>query len=93
MQSLPGVWDLQPVHQRAEIDANNYRHSLKILDEIDLAAIINYSNSQGQPFSNSVRAILFHIVNHSTYHRGQIATEFRNSGIEPIHTDYILYKR
>ena len=93
MQPLPGVWDLQPVHQRAEIDADNYRHSLKILYEIDLAAIINYSNSQGQPFSNSVRDILFHIVNHCTYHRGQIATEFQNSGIEPIRTDYILYKR
>ncbi|WP_209331385.1 DinB family protein [Lunatimonas salinarum] len=34
-----------------------------------------------------------HIVNHSTYHRGQIATLFRESGLQPVVTDYIMLKR
>ncbi|QLH28398.1 MAG: hypothetical protein HWD63_02710 [Candidatus Parvibacillus calidus] len=39
-----------------------------------------------------MKDIIFHIINHSTYHRGQIAMEFRQSGLEPLNTDYIFYK-
>ncbi|WP_185211767.1 DinB family protein [Sphingobacterium mizutaii] len=35
---------------------------------------------------------MFHIINHSNYHRAQIATELRKQEIEPIQTDYIKYK-
>ncbi|MCF8317339.1 MAG: hypothetical protein K9I02_01220 [Haliscomenobacter sp.] len=55
--------------------------------------IINYSNSKGQLFSNSIQDMLFHIINHSTYHRGQVATEFKRQGLEPLVTDYIFFKR
>lgn len=44
-------------------------------------------------FTNTIGDILFHIVNHSTYHRGQIASDFRESDIEPLNTDYIMFKR
>ena len=37
--------------------------------------------------------MLFHFVNHSTYHRGQIASNLKEHGIEPLVTDYIFYKR
>ena len=37
--------------------------------------------------------ILLHIVNHSTYHRAQVAKELRANGFEPINTDYITYVR
>jgi uncharacterized damage-inducible protein DinB len=93
LQPLFGVWDAQPVEQMSPIDAENYRHTLRILQEIDLTQTVEYTTSKGQPFSNSVRDILFHVVNHSTYHRGQIAAELRNSGLEPVTTDYIFYKR
>lgn len=29
----------------------------------------------------------------ATYHRGQIATDFKNTGLQPLVTDYIFYKR
>ena len=93
IQPLHGVWDLLPIEKRAEIDAENYSHSLKILSQTNILDRISYTNSKGQKFNNSIQEILFHIINHSTYHRGQIAMEFRNSGIEPINTDYIFYKR
>ena len=71
----------------------NYEHSLHILDKFDLTATMSYTNSKGQTFSNSIRDILFHVINHSTYHRAQIATEFKQNGLEPLVTDYIFYKR
>lgn len=87
------VWPTISVMDCAAIDKDNIQTSLKILDEFDLKQIIFYQNSKAQEFNNSVQDILFHVINHSTYHRGQIAKEFRNMGIEPENTDYIFYKR
>jgi uncharacterized damage-inducible protein DinB len=92
-QTVFGVWDIHPIGDCKNIDKSNYENSLLILDKADLNEIIRYTTSKGQAFSNSIRDILFHTINHSTYHRGQIATEFRQSGLEPLATDYILYKR
>lgn len=75
-----------------EINKKNHDASTQILETIDLDKIIQYSLSTGQVLNNSVRDILFQIINHSTYHRGQIATEFRQCGLEPLLTDYIVYK-
>ncbi len=88
-----GVWELHLVSDLKIIDQTNYEQTLQILDTFDLSDTINYANSKGQSFSNRIQDILFHIVNHSTYHRGQIATEFKHHGLVPLVTDYIFYKR
>lgn len=90
---LVGPWDLRPVNELKEIDRVNYVNSVRILDQSDLNSLIKYANTKGDTFTNSVKDILFHIINHSTYHRGQIATEFKQNGIEPLVTDYIFFKR
>ncbi len=36
-------------------------------------------------------ALLRHIVNHSTYHRGQIASKLKRFGIEPPNTDFFFW--
>ncbi len=87
------VWQVHPVQGFQTIDAANFEHSLAILDRYDLDARIDYVNSKKLAFNNDIKGILFHLINHSTYHRGQIATEFRRAGIEPLATDYIVYKR
>ena len=33
---------------------------------------------------------LFHVVNHQTYHRGQVATLLRQLGTQPSPIDYLL---
>jgi len=85
-------WELHSIHHLAELDNENFHTSMRILEQFDINAIVNHSNSKGQLFDNSVRDILFQIINHSTYHRAQVATEFRLSGLEPLMTDYIFYK-
>jgi uncharacterized damage-inducible protein DinB len=40
-----------------------------------------------------VEQIMIHLVNHSSYHRGQIAMLLRQNGFEPVNTDYITYDR
>lgn len=94
-QSQPDfeVWQLHPVLDFKAIDRANYEHTLAILNKFALTEIISYRNSKGQTFSNSIGDILFHIINHSTYHRGQIATAFKQQGLQPPVSDYIFYKR
>jgi uncharacterized damage-inducible protein DinB len=88
-----GVWGLHDTKDLKGIDKTNYEQTSQILDKFDLHENFDYTNTKGQAFTNSIRDILFHVINHSTYHRGQIATEFKQHGLEPLVTDYIFYKR
>lgn len=87
------VWQLNDWHTLPQINQSNYENTLLILKTIPLQSFIEYHNSKGEGFFNTVDEILFHIINHSTYHRAQIATECRLHGIEPLSSDYILFKR
>lgn len=92
-QPLLGVWEMHAFDELKDLDLVNYKNSTHILDTVDLDTVCEYTNTRGQAFKNSVRDILFHVINHSTHHRAQIASEFRREGIEPLVTDYIFYKR
>jgi uncharacterized damage-inducible protein DinB len=50
---------------------------------------VKYRNSKGEPWSSRVEDILIHVLFHSMYHRGQIASEMRASGLTPPYTDFI----
>lgn len=54
---------------------------------------MTYTNYTGEPYTNNVEMIMIHLVNHSTYHRAQIAMLLRQKGYEPINTDFITYDR
>lgn len=93
-ESTPfGVWQIHDLQALSDIDQTNYNHSVRILHQYDFNDHIVYVNSRSESFKRTVRNILFHIVNHTTYHRGQIATEFRHTGIEPLVTDYIYFRK
>lgn len=87
------VWDIHPIDQIREINKFLFQQSFRILEMDDFERKVNYGNSQGISFINSVKEILFHVVNHSTYHRGQVMLQLREAGLEAISTDYIFYKR
>tara|TARA_B100001146_G_C15873248_1_gene302865 strand:+ start:78 stop:527 length:450 start_codon:yes stop_codon:yes gene_type:complete len=88
-----GVHQVHSLKICLEIDNSNYQQTLKILNERKLNEIIKYENTQGTTFENSIRQILFHISNHYSHHKGQIISDIRQIGIDPIITDYIFYKR
>jgi len=66
---------------------------LEGLHENDFERRIEYSNMKGEKFANTIKDIVVHVINHSTYHRAQIALLVRQSGGEPAKTDYIVYQR
>jgi uncharacterized damage-inducible protein DinB len=54
---------------------------------------MTYRNYVGDPYTNNVEMIMVHLVNHSSYHRAQIALLLRQKGLEPVNTDFITYDR
>ncbi|MDC6366312.1 MULTISPECIES: DinB family protein [Flavobacteriaceae] len=88
------VWQKHKIASWEEIHYENQRTSFEIITNADdFDKRIDYENSKGRTYANELKDILFHIVNHSTHHRGQILMHFRASGIEPEPLDYIFYKR
>lgn len=62
---------------------------LSALNLEDLGRIVAYRNSKGETWSNSVGDILTHVILHSAYHRGQLASQLRGGGESPPYTDFI----
>ncbi|MEM0518432.1 DinB family protein [Aequorivita flava] len=87
------VWQNLEINHLQKIDTENATHSLQLLKQKELNNTINYTNSKGQEYTNTVSNLLFHIINHSTYHRGQLMSFLKLENVEPIVTDYIFYKR
>jgi uncharacterized damage-inducible protein DinB len=54
---------------------------------------ISYKNYKGVEFRQPLWEMMLHVVNHSTYHRGQVTTLLRQLGAQPIETDLIVYFR
>lgn len=93
-ESLYEVWQEHPLKEWGDIHYENQRSSFEIITSTDNFEVrIDYENAEGQMFTSTLQDILFHIINHSTHHRSQIALDFRNDGLEPLKLDYILYKR
>jgi uncharacterized damage-inducible protein DinB len=66
----------------------------KYLDGLQLETLgsrISYRNLQGMMFEQGVQNVLVHVVNHSSYHRGQLAPLVTQAGGTRPDTDYIGY--
>ena len=63
------------------------------LEDADLDRVVDYRAINGQQYSSTVGQILRHLVNHSTYHRGQVTTMLRQLEGKPVTTDLIHYYR
>jgi uncharacterized damage-inducible protein DinB len=83
-----------------ELGTNFLKQSKQWKEWVDLAtdAALDhefiYRNSKKEQFKQPVYEALLHLFNHQTYHRGQLITMFRQSGLENIpNTDLIAFCR
>lgn len=90
----PGVvvWPdsgLESIHRQIQSLSDHWRAYLARLTDEGLLSAVEYKNSKGEPWTSTVEDILLHVTTHSAYHRGQIAADFRATGLQPPYTDYI----
>jgi uncharacterized damage-inducible protein DinB len=85
--SLP---DLRGRLSSVEAERDQYTATLS---DADLERVVEYRTIAGKPHADPLAGLVRHLVNHSTYHRGQVATQLRHVGIVPPTTDFIAYLR
>ena len=66
-----------------------WTHYLQRIPSDNLARKISYKNSTGEAWESTIEDILSHVILHSAYHRGQIASHMRSTGQTPAYTDFI----
>jgi uncharacterized damage-inducible protein DinB len=70
------------------------RAFLASLDDAAIARTIDYKALNGQPYTSSVSQMVQHVVNHGTYHRGQVQAMLRQLGASPARSvDLITFYR
>jgi uncharacterized damage-inducible protein DinB len=90
-QSSP-VWPnstLEECASQAQELGRLWREHLGQNSQLDIARTISYRNSKGELWTSTLADILTHVILHSAYHRGQIASHMRASGKTPAYTDFI----
>ncbi len=63
------------------------------LDDHSIAQPFHYQDRKGNPWSDPLSAIILHVVNHGTHHRGQVSGFLRALGTTPPPLDFIAYAR
>ncbi len=65
-------------------------HGLK---QEDLERVMEYKTLKFGVYKNPLWQSMQHVVNHGTYHRGQVTTMLRQHGAQPIPTDLMHFYR
>jgi uncharacterized damage-inducible protein DinB len=90
-QSVP-VWpepDLAQCEAQAAKMGGLWLAFLDLITAGDVSQSISYKNSKGEEWTSTIVDVLTHVIMHSAYHRGQIATLMRANGQTPAYTDFI----
>ena len=90
-QSVP-VWpepDLAQCEAQAAKLGGQWLEFLDLITAGDVSQSITYKNSKGEEWTSTIVDVLTHVVIHSAYHRGQIASHMRANGQTPAYTDFI----
>jgi len=87
------IYNLRELESMTEESSNNWISFIENHPNVTFEEMINYKDSKGNRHENTLRNIITHVVNHSTYHRGQIASKLKELGIEVPVTDYIAFDR
>jgi uncharacterized damage-inducible protein DinB len=81
---------LESIRERWKLIEQGVRDYLRDLTAQGLSTPLTYTNLQGQAWTYPLWRVLFHVVNHQTYHRGQITTLLRQLGAPAVPIDYLV---
>jgi uncharacterized damage-inducible protein DinB len=81
----------QSLESRWETVARDQLQFIEALTPQRLSEDLPYINQKGQRYSYPLWQQLIHVVNHSSYHRGQVTTLLRQLGAQAVSTDFLVY--
>lgn len=93
----PQYNELETTNNLADAWLQGSRDILAFVEQLtdeQFAEEYNYKDMAGNTHTDILSNIFMHLFNHSSFHRGQLVTLFRQSGISTIpRSDYIVYAR
>ena len=93
-KGVPSDWDTSSADLIKRLWTENNRGLMHFIQNMnDPDRMVEYRNIKGDAFGEPLSVQVRHVVNHSTYHRGQITTWVRHLGRAGISTDYVAYYR
>jgi uncharacterized damage-inducible protein DinB len=63
------------------------------IKQVDLDRVFEYKTLKFGVYKNPLWQSMQHLVNHGTYHRGQVTTMLRQHGAQPVLTDLMHFYR
>jgi len=91
--ALDAIATLSGLRKFADSIEQERQRYLGTLSEGNLSTRLNYTDMGGKEFSMPLVQLLQHVVNHGTYHRGQVTTLLRQLGAETISLDLLFFYR
>jgi uncharacterized damage-inducible protein DinB len=85
------LWDVFPIHFLQKLLEENYRETIEYLEKLEQTEKIKYHSSEGVGFEKSTTDVLYHILNHSNYHRAQIALDLKQKNLKTPNFNFISY--
>jgi uncharacterized damage-inducible protein DinB len=76
----------------SEIERNLLDYIAALKPE-ELQRVVHHKTMAGAPQAQPLWQMLQHLVNHGSYHRGQVATMLRQLNAKPVGTDLITFYR
>ncbi|MBI4462265.1 MAG: DinB family protein [Acidobacteria bacterium] len=86
-ENFPALAALRERWSAVEREVHAYLANLK---EAELAQPLSYVNLKGEQWTYPRWQTLLHLVNHQTYHRGQVTTLLRQLGAQPPAVDLLV---
>lgn len=74
----------------AKVEAN-YQSFIGALNDESLEKVIAYTNTKGEEWRYPLGQMIQHVMNHSSYHRGQVTAMLRQLGAEVVPVDLLVF--
>ncbi len=84
-------YSIQELDVLSNISSNEWKKFLKRMNQKKFLEICTYTTSDGKEKHHSYQDIFQNVINHSTYHRGQINKIFASNKITPVNIEFINY--
>lgn len=74
-------WDIFPLHYLEKLNTQNFQETYDYLEKQELGSTVKHQSEQFGTIERSAADLLFHLLQHSAYHRGQVVLNLKSNGL------------
>jgi uncharacterized damage-inducible protein DinB len=86
------LWDVFQVEHLQRLHQQNYTETIDFLEKFELSEKVKYHSSEGVQLTKPIIDVLYHMLNHSNYHRAQIVLDLKQHNLKHPSFNFISYR-